>query len=318
MGCTFLDPEKTVGNTPLEFFDVKKVAADSSVSAVAFSSKKDAAGKTVLGLRTILVSDFVSSSKITLGYRFGGVEKTAEILLGSYKDQATLTPVKASLYGQWVGLCAYDDNSSSCNLLSRVIGASGKDCPSGFELKEVSSRFQGVFEDSAQPSRRMSACIRVEGGSSVDAAMRADPRNFAVSNNWYGLCFYTVNVVGGKDVPSATCDGGQSWPMNADKTCPAGFSFVHISAQRLGVDSKWLATCVAGATGLRASDAPSGAIQGFCAYDYNAPANGGACTYSKFGAAVSRGNCAAGNSFLPFSGRTNGVNENWNGICMKN
>jgi hypothetical protein len=266
----------------------------------------------------VAVVDFVSGSKITLGYRFGGSERTAEILLENYMGQITASSASASLYGQWVGLCAYDSGNPSCNLLSNVPGASGKTCPTGFEWREVASRFQGSNDDSAIPDRRMSACLRVEGGSAEDAALRAVPADFAVANNWYGVCFYTVSRVGGSDVPSSTCDGGKSWPMNADKTCPPGLRFVHISAQREGDDTKWVGTCIADATGSRASDAPSGAMQGFCAYDFNSPKIGGACTYAKIGAAVSRGNCEAGNSFIPFSGRTNGVSERWNGICMKN
>jgi hypothetical protein len=224
-------------------------------------------------------------------------------------------PTRASLFGQWAGLCGFDSGQSSCNLMARGEATDGKGCTGSFEWKEVSSRFQGASDDAAETGRYMGACLRLRDAAIPEYAdMSASPRDFAVAGNWYGYCFYTVtwNIFSG-DTTSATCDGGYVWPMKNDKSCPAGFTVVHISANRSGSNKKWVSTCVADATGSRAETAPSGAIQGFCSYDHLSSS----CSKDKRGLAESRGNCLDGNTFAPFSGRYNGKDENWSGVCLK-
>ncbi len=332
-------------------FEAVEKFSSSGNSAIAFSST---GVPPTLSVPNLPVSDFIKGEKLTVRSRVENTNEVMTIELSSLSAQARAadaltpptpmpaasptptptqtpapaasptptpapTPTKASLYGQWAGLCGFNDGQNSCGLMKVGEIISKGSCSDGFVYQEVASRFQGAGEGSAEDNRRMAACLRSES-SPLDAEIRANPKDFAVKGNWYGVCYYTVvwdkPLFGsGHDEVSPTCDNGFMFPMKKDKTCPVGFTFTHIAAQRGGNNERWVGTCVANNTGAHAEAPPSSAIQGFCAYGYDPSKT--QCVHAKSGSAIERRQCSNGDVFYPFNGRYGGEDVHWSGVCVK-
>ncbi len=347
--CASVDSNHLPVATLMEYMSVEKIAPGSSTPTPVAFKTSGTPSSPILVVPALATSEFAQGGQLVVRSKVNGVDQVILVDLLTLKTQVvaasqyvpstssnagTTSPASTpasvlvgSLYGQWAGLCGFDVGTTSCGLLQSGKATGNGTCNDGFVFDDVASRYQGSSDDGAMDTRHMGVCFRPEGGSALDADMRAKPSDFAVVNGWYGICYYTVTwtqppLSAGYNTESATCDGGVKYPMNTDKTCPAGFLFTHIAGKRGGDDTKWVGTCVAQATGSRAEQAPSGVIEGFCAYSGSPVPIGStppatSCSAKQSGNAQTRGACSNGSLFNSFQARYNGLNDTWSGVCVK-
>lgn len=204
------------------------------------------------------------------------------------------------LAGQWHGFCGHRyDNPGSCEYgYVAPMSASGA-CPSGFDRVHVGARLQ-LGDKDAWNEAWSATCVRT-GAPSADQVNQ--PSAYALEGGVYGLCVYNSN--------SSSCDVASMFPMKANKTCPAGFTFTHMGARYNGLTEHWYAACIAKTSGPQMVR-ETGAWRGLCAYDYT----GTGCSHASLGGITVRAQCPAGTRWQPFVARFNGRNEIWAGTCI--
>ena len=210
------------------------------------------------------------------------------------------------LYGQWFGLCAYNQGNGSCNVSADFVSTS-KACPNGFTFAEFTTRYNKADQNGLS---EVSAGTCIYTGA-LSQNQRNNPQAYAHAGAFYGLCVYSAN--------SSSCDKSSIPPMNKQKACPNGFRFVHVSARAQGTDNVWTATCMLDDQNMGQRQPPpySGALAGICAYEYNNQSSGCNKGSSGLGNSMSRMSCPNGFKALPLTARVNGLNETWASTCIK-
>lgn len=217
--------------------------------------------------------------------------------------EPSVAPVgNVAVLGEWRGFCGHwHDAPLVCTHgVVPPMTANGT-CPSGTTRVHVGARLQ-LGDNDARTEAWSAACV-TSGTPSAEQLQNLSAK--ARAGGVYGLCVYTHN--------SSSCDVNTLFPMQANKTCPAGFVFTHMGARYQGRNELWYAACVAQNDGPQV-ERVQGAWTGVCAYPYNS----NACSKAAVGGIIQRGQCPQGTFWRPFVARWNGLNETWVGTCVRN
>lgn len=206
----------------------------------------------------------------------------------------------ALLVGEWQGFCGHrSDKPGLCEYgFIAPMDANGA-CPGGFDRVHAGARLQ-LGDKDARNEAWSATCIR---SGTPSPEQKNQPSAYAREGGVYGLCVY--------DSTSSSCNIASRFPMNPNKTCPAGFTFTHMGARYNGRTEHWYAACIAKTTGPQMVR-NTGGWRGLCAYDYD----GTSCSRASLGGITARRQCPAGTSWLPFVARFNGRDEIWAGTCI--
>jgi hypothetical protein len=231
--------------------------------------------------------------------------KFTEVPIAPELLDPTLPTTKApSLQGEWVGQCFWGPYRNDCDR-KRVFVNNDKTCPPGFLYAPYSARTND--NDSNGDIGVWAATCIYQG--QLTPEQTANPAKFALKGALYGLC-------AGYNDRNNNCDKSTVWPMNYNRTCPAGFQFVHTSARYDGQNGWWTGACMLNADSQRPAPKFPNTLSSLCTYN-SGERNG--CSRGAYGpTATSRMVCAEGFTATPFAARYLSDDNTWGSSCLKN
>jgi hypothetical protein len=233
-----------------------------------------------------------------------------------------------SLYGEWVGQCMWSVEGEGCDQRQLFVNQN-RTCPQNYIFVEYTNQLSpndklkpngSTFSFSVPRFGTIDWSSQYKAGTCVYQGERTDdqklnPQKYALAGSFYGLCISTNS----EEEISTTCDGSNIWPMQVNRTCPAGFQFVQVAsglAHRVG-------TCMLPNDTKRPASIFPGALSGLCTYSLRwqlVYPNDSSCKSGVFGAgaANARMKCAPGFTPFPFGLGSDGNLETWSSSCVRN